>query len=79
MSDANKMFEELGYIEIKELLQKNKQEIWGIQYTHYRDDVSITFDLIGKEVCVSDEEGNAIYVSMEELKAINEKIKELDW
>ena len=79
MSDADKMLEELGYTEINELLSKNKPEIWGIEYIHYRDNMYITFDLVGKEVCVSDEEGNGVYFSMEELKAINEKVKELDW
>ena len=78
MSDADKTLKNLGYREIEELKTK-KEEVWGIKYTHYRDDVSITFDLIGKEVCVSNDQGEAVYFPPEELKAINKKIKELDF
>lgn len=75
---ADEIFEELGYEKIKELKRKNG-EIWGIEYIHNREDFSITFDLIGKEVCISNDDGDAMYSTMQELQAINKKCKELGW
>ena len=78
MSKADEMFEKLGYKKIKELKRRNG-EIWGIEYINDREYISITFDLIGKEFCVSNDDSYAIYSTMQELQAINEKVKELGW
>lgn len=78
MSEADEMFEKLGYKKIKELKRRNG-EIWGIEYINDREYISITFDLIGKGFCVSNDDGYAIYSTMQELQAINEKAKELGW
>ena len=77
-SEAEEMFKELGYTEVKEM-RRNNGELWGIEYFHGREDISISFDLVGKEFCVANAESDAMYFSMGELKAINKKCEELGW
>ena len=70
MSKADKLFEELGYTDIDRL--KN-----GIEYFDEENESIGLFDFesCGKRITHSRFEG----ISMEELKAINEKCKELGW
>ena len=77
-SEAEEMFKELGYTEVKEM-RRNNGELWGIEYFHGREDISISFDLVGKEFCVANAESDAMYFSMGELKAINKKCEEMGW
>lgn len=78
MSEADKMFEELGYAkEFLVSILNDKQ--WGINYKNIRTETEIIFDEIDKEVCISDMDDESIYISMQELQAINEKCKELGW
>lgn len=69
MSKADKMFEELGY-------QKERYINNSIRY--YGNKNYIIFAYIDKSVRVSGTE-NVSILSMQELKAINEKVKELGW
>lgn len=77
-SEAEEMFKELGYTEVKEM-RRNNGELWGIEYFHGREDISISFDLVGKEFCVANAESDAMYFSMGELRAINKKCEEMGW
>ena len=84
MSKADKMFKELGY---EKDLHINKQEqVWGEYWTQNKHCAKISFDYIDKEICVSTNyrlditnEYEPLYFNMKELKAINEKCKELGW
>ena len=78
MSEADKMFEELGFTK-EFLVSIANDEQWGINYKNIRTETEITFDEIDKEVCISDMDDQSIYISMQELQAINEKCKELGW
>ena len=73
MSEADKMFEELGY----ERITKGKE----IRYRHIEEPSEIIFDLMDMWVCVSGTGiGDiAIYFDMQELKAINKKCQEMGW
>lgn len=69
MSEADKMFEELGY--------KKHENNFGIYY-YEKEDItqeylSIIFDKEDKTIHFE------IYITIPELKAINEKVKELGW
>lgn len=77
MSKADKMFEELGY-------KKNDTtdkwgRIWGIDYQNPKKWTSIKIDFIDAEVCggTLDDDSEPIFISMQELQAINIKCKEL--
>ena len=77
MSEADKLFEELGYIKDKRLdgdlfyYQKNgANEKWGFRFNTGSKEVY--------PVCYS-KENEAIYITMQELQAINKKCKELGW
>ena len=73
MSEADKMFEEIGY-------KKTNSGIYGdIIYKSTRDLAQIIFCTIDKEVCCTNDEGEAIYFSIQELKAINKKCEEFGW
>ena len=70
MSNADKMFEDLGYKEIKE-------KSWGIAYTDNCGD-EIQFQSDEREVSI-DHWGDSVIIDMQELQAINKKAKELGW
>lgn len=74
MSEADKMFEELGYIKIIEnhikILYEKEGRFW---------DKEISFDLIDKEIRVEMSAGDSEPITMQELQAINMKVKELGW
>ena len=80
MSEADKLFEELGYE--KEYVQdKNMHRDEYIKYSN-NELVSILFDIFRKKIAISDTsswEFEARYVGMQELKAINMKVKQLGW
>ena len=77
MSRADEMLKELGYKEQQEL-RNRRNEVWGVRYVNYREDCFISFDLVGKSVCIGTGEC-AVYATLEEILAINEKCKELGW
>lgn len=72
MSEADKLFEELGYV---------KKEVHGmiserIAYVDSgNDDIEIVFHLDYQLIYTKNYEG----ITMQELKAINMKVKELGW
>lgn len=74
MSEADKMFDELGYIKKFENERKAEyryiKKIMGDLF-----DFSIIFSKVSKIVVFQGQEG----FSMEELKAINKKCEELGW
>lgn len=69
MSKADEMFEELGY---------EKQH----EGTYKREKQTIVFYFDTKEVAIYKKDENGIgidFIDMQELQAINEKVKELGW
>lgn len=69
MTEADKLFEEMGYIEhfnteYEEIYRKNSRRCFGRQ---------ISFNMHTKSI------NNEYYINMQELKAINLKCKELGW
>ena len=72
MSEADKMFEELGYEKIIEnnieILYEKERRFW---------DKEISFDLIDKQVTVEMSTGDSEPITIQELQAINMKCKEL--
>lgn len=68
---ADEMFEEMGYIKY----------IYGdvIEYKNCTDDTIIGFDNEYKEIYVSQYNTKYQVCTIEELKAINKKCKELGW
>lgn len=72
MSKADKMFEELGY------KIDSTYEIKGHSY-YCEAETRIDFDLERKNFYKYNLGGYRSAVTMQELKAINEKVKELGW
>lgn len=72
MSKADEMFKELGY-------EKTYTQLKDIKY--YKDDDNVIyFRVKHKKFDKSGEyDGMCDYITMQELQAINEKCKELDW
>lgn len=69
MSKADEMFKGLGYTKIDTDLE-----------IKYRDDIGeIRFWKSAKTVMKQDEDGRYLAIKMQELQAINEKVKELGW
>ena len=70
MSKADEMFEELGYekFEVDDVYERNEQHI--VFYSPERE----------VAIFKKDKEGLGIdFIDMQELQAINEKVKELGW
>lgn len=79
MSKADEMFEELGYKKIEEndksilyLSEKTFGRIRKIKF--WKDDKGIFNDLLEDDEVIS-----SVQIGMQELQAINEKVKELGW
>lgn len=75
MSEADEMFEELGYKEntLQEFIIFSKKEL---RYTSQKEwEICLDFNCIDKCLMVK----NKAYFSIEELKAINKKCEELKW
>lgn len=71
MSEADKMFEELGYIKQETEWEEDEQVHYYI--TYISNDTLIDFSLDSKYINIIS------IVNMQELKAINLKCKELGW
>ena len=77
---ADEMFQELGYNR-KNLTDKWRR-IWGIEYQNEKEWIGISLDHIDKEICIGtldDYNAEPVYIGMQELQAINKKVKELGW
>lgn len=77
MSKADKIFEELGY----EKEKRYDGDLFYFQKNGVNEKWGFLFVLGSKEiypVCYS-KENEAIYITMQELQAINKKCKELKW
>ena len=72
MSKADEMFEELGYE------MDSTYEIKGHLY-YYKNDIKIDFDLNRKIFYKYSITGCRCPITVQELQAINEKVKELQW
>ena len=76
MSKADKMFEELGYFVKKE---KNICNNKCISYINGFLE-KIEFDIVNKGItCETLSTGMSLPINLQELQAINEKVKELGW
>lgn len=81
MSKADEMFKELGYE------KKNQLDIygniWGDLFYNTKNMINISFDYEGRLVCTyikcDDDKEQPAYITMQELQAINKKVKELGW
>lgn len=72
MSEADKLFKELGYKKIENQFL-DVIELWGND-----DDKRLSFET-DKTICMSSFYVGPENITMQELKAINEKCKELGW
>jgi hypothetical protein len=68
---ADEMFEKLGY-------KKKETDLEQIQYKNELNNI-ICFDLTYHTVAVFNYYDGFEYITMQELQAINEKVKELGW
>ena len=68
---ADKMFKELGY--------EKQKDYFGLVYRNKNNYAEITFDLYDETICASIDDDESVYLSMEELQAINKKVEELGW
>lgn len=77
MSKADEMFEELEY----EILRNKEGERFHLEYARKdKDGNSIAIQFWNdKTISKSDSYGIDDYITMRELQAINEKVKELGW
>lgn len=74
MTKADKMFEELGYeviVNSNTTLNYEKEELYM--------DKEIIFELLDKSISAGYGTGECCHITMQELQAINEKVKELGW
>lgn len=81
MSKADEMFEELGYKKVRK--NNDSYEIRFIKDFKLKRPTHIIFSN-DKEICVCEENERELAVirtwfNMQELQAINEKVKELGW
>lgn len=79
MSKADEMFEKLGFKKVKdtdtELIYKLEEYLMGDKCIH-----QIMFAKIGKIIfSYREKTGEPMGIGIEELQAINEKVKELGW
>ena len=70
MSEADKMFENLGY-EKKDTYWKEDEQIHFIEYS--TDEISIEFSIFTKHIMITN------LINIQELQAINKKCEELGW
>ena len=79
---ADEMFEKLGYK--KKEIKDKWNKVWGISYKNKKKWIEINIDYTDAEICIGTigddySYGEAVYISMQELKVINKKCKELGW
>ena len=78
MSEADKMFKELGY----DKQEHGNGDILYYQLNGLRGQNGISFWNSSKEIypaCYGGKHKQPIYITMQELQAINQKVKELGW
>ena len=71
MSEADKMFEELGYVKESDFYYHSKED--AVKHKH------IKFYKNQKEFIVESKLNFSYEITMQELKAINKKVEELKW
>ena len=76
-SEADKMFEKLGY----EILRNKKEERFHLEYAKNNKDGDVVAIQFWNDKTISKVDSYNIddYITMQELQAINEKVKELGW
>ena len=79
MSKADELFKELGYKKIEEndkyVLYLSEKSLWRQRKIRFWKDEKVIFnDLLEDDKVVS-----SVQIGIEELQAINEKVKELGW
>lgn len=74
MSKVDKMFKELGYEVIENSNTTLNYEKEGLYM-----DKEIIFELLDKSISTGYGTGECCHITMQELQAINEKVKELGW
>lgn len=72
MSEADKLFYELGYRKIQ--VERN-----SIVYINIKYNEKIEFDLDYKQIICETNIGTSFPLTMQELQAINKKVEELGW
>ena len=82
MNKADELFKKLGY-EAEDMKDKWGR-VWGISYKNKEYWVEIQIDYQDAEICVgtidiNDKDSEPVFIGMQELQAINEKVKELHW
>lgn len=70
--NADAMFKELGY-------EKQKVYFGILIYKNKNSYVEISFNLNDETICACNDDDESVYLSMEELQAINQKCEELGW
>lgn len=62
-------------------LKDKFKRVWGTSYINKKKWIKISIDYIDVEVCAGtlDDDSEPVFISMQELQAINEKVKELGW
>lgn len=78
MSEADKMFEELGYEKIDYTKSRNRVFIEYIKHFDLKKDRIIAFYL-DKTIAVFEKIASKDCFTMQELQAINKKVEELGW
>ena len=80
MSEADELFEELGYEKIVEHKYKLPDDDGVTELILYRDDGTLLEIEFWNDKTISKSSGYDVsYITMQELKAINLKCKELGW
>ncbi len=74
MSKADEMFEKLGY----EIIINSNTTLNYEKEGQYMDK-EIVFELLDKSISAGYGTGENCHITMQELQAINQKVKELDW
>lgn len=78
MSEADKLFKKLGFE--KNDLKYFHEEKWGETFYNNNNLEEIIFDIEDKEISFfSREEGEGVYLGIDEMRAIYKKMKELGW
>lgn len=75
MSKADEMFEKLGY----EIIPKRPNQFYDIKY--YKNDDNVYYFYFDRKTVTKSGEYDSMCdnITMQELQAINEKVKELGW
>ena len=74
MSKADMMFEKLGYEIIIDDENTLNYELEGLYM-----EKEIVFEKLDKSISIGYSNGDTCYIEIQELQAINEKVKELGW